>query len=160
MEDTKLAKVLVVDDEPNIVELLTVSLKFQNFEVFSANSGHEALRVAREVNPDAYILDVMMPGMDVSKAFEIAPTKPPCSTACTRMSGTLTFLEKPIAKLRASEPNMPTSQIGEAAAGSSSTTNQVPTAVTSMSPMRMAVLTNTSSRLRRPVRPVSIDGAW
>ena len=64
MEDKKLAKVLVVDDEPNIVELLTVSLKFQNFEVVSASSGHEALRVAREVNPDAYILDVMMPGMD------------------------------------------------------------------------------------------------
>ena len=64
MEDTKLAKVLVVDDEPNIVELLTVSLKFQNFEVFSANSGNEALRIAREVNPDAYILDVMMPGRD------------------------------------------------------------------------------------------------
>lgn len=64
MEDNKLAKVLVVDDEPNIVELLTVSLKFQNFEVYSANSGNEALRLAREVNPDAYILDVMMPGMD------------------------------------------------------------------------------------------------
>jgi len=64
MEDTKLAKVLVVDDEPNIVELLTVSLKFQDFEVYSANSGNEALRIAREVNPDAYILDVMMPGMD------------------------------------------------------------------------------------------------
>ena len=64
MEDNTLAKVLVVDDEPNIVELLTVSLKFQNFEVFSANSGNEALRIAREVNPDAYILDVMMPGMD------------------------------------------------------------------------------------------------
>ncbi|MER0081986.1 response regulator transcription factor [Corynebacterium sp. KPL2861] len=64
MEDNKLAKVLVVDDELNIVELLTVSLKFQNFEVYSANSGNEALRVAREVNPDAYILDVMMPGMD------------------------------------------------------------------------------------------------
>ena len=64
MEDKKLAKVLVVDDEPNIVELLTVSLKFQNFEVYSANSGNEALRIAREVNPDAYILDVMMPGMD------------------------------------------------------------------------------------------------
>lgn len=64
MEDNTLAKVLVVDDEPNIVELLTVSLKFQNFEVYSANSGNEALRIAREVNPDAYILDVMMPGMD------------------------------------------------------------------------------------------------
>ncbi len=56
--------VLVVDDEPNIVELLTVSLKFQGFEVHTAGSGNEALRVAREINPDAYILDVMMPGMD------------------------------------------------------------------------------------------------
>lgn len=56
--------VLVVDDEPNIVELLTVSLKFQGFNVRSANSGTEALRIAREVNPEAYILDVMMPGMD------------------------------------------------------------------------------------------------
>ncbi|MDO5508583.1 MAG: DNA-binding response regulator, partial [Corynebacterium casei] len=43
--------VLVVDDEPNIVELLTVSLKFQGFNVRSANSGTEALRIAREINP-------------------------------------------------------------------------------------------------------------
>ncbi|PQM74342.1 response regulator transcription factor [Corynebacterium sp. J010B-136] len=56
--------VLVVDDEPNIVELLTVSLKFQGFNVRSANSGTEALRIAREINPEAYIIDVMMPGMD------------------------------------------------------------------------------------------------
>ena len=56
--------VLVVDDEPNIVELLTVSLKFQGFNVRSANSGTEAMRIAREINPEAYILDVMMPGMD------------------------------------------------------------------------------------------------
>ena len=56
--------VLVVDDDPNIVELLTVSLKFQGFNVRSANSGTEALRIAREINPEAYILDVMMPGMD------------------------------------------------------------------------------------------------
>ena len=56
--------VLVVDDEPNIVELLTVSLKFQGFNVRRANSGTEALRIAREINPEAYILDVMMPGMD------------------------------------------------------------------------------------------------
>ncbi len=57
-------KVLVVDDEPNIVELLTVSLKFQGFEVRTAGSGTEAMRLAREFRPDAYILDVMMPGMD------------------------------------------------------------------------------------------------
>lgn len=64
MEESKEVKVLVVDDEPNIVELLTVSLKFQGFDVYSANSGNEALRIAREINPDAYIMDVMMPGMD------------------------------------------------------------------------------------------------
>lgn len=57
-------KVLVVDDEPNIVELLTVSLKFQGFEVESANSGQDALELARTFQPDAFILDVMMPGMD------------------------------------------------------------------------------------------------
>lgn len=63
-------RVLVVDDEPNIVELLTVSLKFQGFEVATANSGQEALEVAREFNPDAFILDVMMPGLD---GFELLP---------------------------------------------------------------------------------------
>lgn len=60
----KAVKVLVVDDEPNIVELLTVSLKFQGFEVRTAQSGADALSIAREFRPDAFILDVMMPGMD------------------------------------------------------------------------------------------------
>ena len=57
-------KVLVVDDEPNIVELLTVSLKFQGFEVETANSGAAAIELAHSWKPDAYILDVMMPEMD------------------------------------------------------------------------------------------------
>ncbi|MCV7191345.1 response regulator transcription factor [Mycolicibacterium brumae] len=58
------ARVLVVDDEANIVDLLSVSLKFQGFEVHTASSGPEALAAAREIRPDAVILDVMMPGMD------------------------------------------------------------------------------------------------
>jgi two-component system, OmpR family, response regulator len=58
------ARVLVVDDETNIVELLSVSLKFQGFEVYTAANGPAALDRAREVRPDAVILDVMMPGMD------------------------------------------------------------------------------------------------
>jgi len=58
------ARILVVDDERNIVELLSVSLRFQGFEVYTANSGPAALDRAREVHPDAVILDVMMPGMD------------------------------------------------------------------------------------------------
>ena len=63
-EATKPVKVLVVDDEPNIVELLTVSLKFQGLEVESAGSGQEALEKVKDFRPDAFILDVMMPGMD------------------------------------------------------------------------------------------------
>ncbi|MDI9951611.1 response regulator transcription factor [Rhodococcus sp. IEGM 1305] len=58
------ARVLVVDDEPNIVELLSVSLRFQGFEVATASTGAEGLDTARTFRPDAVILDVMMPGMD------------------------------------------------------------------------------------------------
>ena len=63
-DNTPEARVLVVDDETNIVELLSVSLKFQGFEVHTASNGPAALDKAREIRPDAVILDVMMPGMD------------------------------------------------------------------------------------------------
>jgi len=58
------ARLLVVDDEPNIVELLSASLRYAGFEVDVARSGPEAVRIARVVNPDLLVLDVMMPGMD------------------------------------------------------------------------------------------------
>jgi two-component system OmpR family response regulator len=58
------ARILVVDDEPNILELLSVSLRFQGFEVATASSGSAGLDTARTFRPDAVILDVMMPGMD------------------------------------------------------------------------------------------------
>ena len=58
------ARVLVVDDEPNILEWLSVSLRFQGFEVATASTGAEGLDTARTFRPDAVILDVMMPGMD------------------------------------------------------------------------------------------------
>ena len=58
------ARVLVVDDEPNILELLSVSLKFQGFDVQTASDGPRAIDRARTFRPDALILDVMMPGMD------------------------------------------------------------------------------------------------
>ncbi|MBF6083939.1 response regulator transcription factor [Nocardia cyriacigeorgica] len=58
------ARVLVVDDEPMIVELLDVSLRFQGFEVATAADGAQALDLARSFRPQALIVDVMMPGMD------------------------------------------------------------------------------------------------
>ncbi|WP_193788796.1 response regulator transcription factor [Rhodococcus rhodochrous] len=63
-DKTPEARILIVDDEPNIVELLAVSLKFQGFEVETASNGAEGLDRARALRPDAVILDVMMPGMD------------------------------------------------------------------------------------------------
>src|SRR5438874_13481152 len=58
------ARLLVVDDEPNIVDLLATSLRFAGFEVATASNGPEALRVASSFKPDLLVLDVMMPGID------------------------------------------------------------------------------------------------
>ena len=58
------ARLLVVDDEPNIVDLLATSLRFAGFEVATASNGSEALRVASSFKPDLLVLDVMMPGVD------------------------------------------------------------------------------------------------
>ena len=58
------AKLLVVDDEPNIRELLSTSLRFAGFEVVSAGTGREALAAAEEHAPDLAVLDVMLPDMD------------------------------------------------------------------------------------------------
>jgi two-component system OmpR family response regulator len=55
---------LVVDDEPNIVELLSASLRFAGFDVATATRGEEAVATARTFRPDLIVLDVMMPGMD------------------------------------------------------------------------------------------------
>ncbi len=58
------ARLLVVDDEPNIVELLSASLRFAGFEVATAAGGLEAVETARTFRPDLLVLDVMMPGLD------------------------------------------------------------------------------------------------
>ncbi|HET8561343.1 MAG TPA: response regulator transcription factor, partial [Marmoricola sp.] len=62
------ARLLVVDDEPNILELLAASLRFAGFEVVTARNGMEALRAAATDQPDLLVLDVMMPGLD---GFEV-----------------------------------------------------------------------------------------
>ncbi len=58
------AKLLVVDDEPNIRELLSTSLRFAGFEVVSAGTGRDALAAAELHAPDLAVLDVMLPDMD------------------------------------------------------------------------------------------------
>jgi len=61
---TSEAKLLVVEDEPNIRELLSTSLRFAGFEVHTAGDGATALRLAESERPDLLVLDVMLPDMD------------------------------------------------------------------------------------------------
>jgi two-component system, OmpR family, response regulator len=62
------ARLLVVDDEATILELLAGSLRFAGFEVVTAASGAEAVRAAATTRPDLILLDVMMPDGD---GFEV-----------------------------------------------------------------------------------------
>lgn len=63
-DETSKPRVLVVDDEASIRELLQVSLKFQGFDVAAAADGPSALDIVRAFRPDVMVLDIMMPGMD------------------------------------------------------------------------------------------------
>jgi CheY-like chemotaxis protein len=59
-----MARVLVVDDEPDVLLLCRLNLEQHGHEVFEAANGEEALRVVRERRPDLIVLDLMLPGVD------------------------------------------------------------------------------------------------
>lgn len=56
-------RVLVVDDDRPTVEMLTLALEMEGYEVITASAGPEALDTAQVLHPDLLVLDVMMPGM-------------------------------------------------------------------------------------------------
>lgn len=58
------SRILVVDDEPVVTEVVERYLRQQDFEVALASDGHQALKTAREWHPDLVVLDLMLPGMD------------------------------------------------------------------------------------------------
>jgi two-component system alkaline phosphatase synthesis response regulator PhoP len=60
----KKEKILLVDDEPDILEIVGYNLKKEGYEVSTADNGKDAIKVAKEFKPDLIILDVMMPEMD------------------------------------------------------------------------------------------------
>jgi two-component system alkaline phosphatase synthesis response regulator PhoP len=64
-------KILLVDDEPDILEILSYNLSSQGYQVFTAKNGIEAVEKAKKKNPHLIILDVMMPEMDGIEACEI-----------------------------------------------------------------------------------------
>lgn len=67
--DDQRHRILVVDDEPNIVDVITMALRYQGFEVASAATGAAALAQVRAFNPHLMVLDVMLPDME---GFEVA----------------------------------------------------------------------------------------
>ena len=73
-------RVLVVDDEATLAELVSMALRMEGWEVRSAGDGTEAVRVAREFRPDAVVLDVMLPdfnGLEVLRRMRSeAPNLP------------------------------------------------------------------------------------
>jgi CheY-like chemotaxis protein len=57
-------RILVIDDEPDLVEVLSSILQYEGYEVFAARNGQEGIQRAAELMPDLVILDYMMPGLN------------------------------------------------------------------------------------------------
>jgi two-component system, OmpR family, response regulator len=68
MESSDQLRVLVVDDEPNITDLLSMALKYEGFEVSVAHTGRQALKAVTEFRPALIVLDIMLPDVD---GFEV-----------------------------------------------------------------------------------------
>ncbi len=72
----KKGKILVVDDEVNIIQILEFSIGSEGYEVVTASNGEEAIDKARREQPDLIILDVMMPRIDGYEACRILKSNP------------------------------------------------------------------------------------
>jgi DNA-binding response OmpR family regulator len=101
-------KILVIDDDLAITELMSMLLKTHGFEVISTNSGAEGVKLAESKNPNVVLLDLMMPDLDgwqVSKAIRAFSNVPililsaindPAMVASILDSGADDFLVKPV----------------------------------------------------------------
>lgn len=74
--EAKGKKILIADDEPDILEIIQYNLKKEGYEVDTAKDGDEALEKAKTINPDLIILDIMMPkktGIEVCEILRLQP---------------------------------------------------------------------------------------
>ncbi|WP_428331124.1 response regulator transcription factor [Mucilaginibacter sp.] len=76
MSNSTKQKILIVDDEPDILELIEYNLKKEGYQVYTARNGQEAVAEAKRSLPDLIVLDIMMPKMDGIEACRIMRTMP------------------------------------------------------------------------------------
>ncbi len=69
-------KILIVDDEPDILELMEYQLKKEGYQVYTAQNGQDGITAARKYQPELIILDIMMPKMDGIEACRIMRSMP------------------------------------------------------------------------------------
>jgi two-component system, OmpR family, alkaline phosphatase synthesis response regulator PhoP len=69
-------KILIADDEPDILEIIKYNLQSEGYEVVTAKNGNEAIEQARRFNPDLIILDIMMPGKNGIEVCNILRMQP------------------------------------------------------------------------------------
>lgn len=74
--DSNFKKVLIVDDEPDILEIISYNLSKESYEISTAKNGIEALERVADFKPDLVILDIMMPKMDGVEVCKILRSKP------------------------------------------------------------------------------------
>ncbi|MFZ5806084.1 MAG: response regulator [Verrucomicrobiota bacterium] len=77
MSEKNLLKILVIDDEPDVVDIVAINLKSSGFEVLKALDGAEGLRLAQQEMPDLILLDLMLPkmsGLEVCNTLKKDPT--------------------------------------------------------------------------------------
>ncbi len=68
--NTNDVKILLVDDEPDILEIVGYNLRSEGYQVFTATNGSEGVKIARKITPHLILLDIMMPEMDGIEACE------------------------------------------------------------------------------------------
>ncbi len=74
--DTNKIKILLVDDEPDILEIVGYNLKQEGYQIFTASNGEKGVEVAKKENPHLILLDIMMPQMDgIEACKKIRETK-------------------------------------------------------------------------------------
>ncbi len=74
-----MVKILIVDDENDILDFLSYNLKKEGFDVYTANNGKRALEMASEIRPQLIVLDIMMPELDGIEVCRQLKTRPELS---------------------------------------------------------------------------------